>query len=132
VPLAWLVLPRRIRGVGTAFVAAAIVAPLGLIAPGFAYGEGSSADVEAAFGYIPRGLHDLSAAFSAPFAGYAIPLPFLGDADAALWQQAIGYELAGIVGILLMGGAVYAIAWLIRRLGGGTPADADASNPQAV
>lgn len=114
-PLAHLLLPRRVRGVGTAFVAAAIIAPLGLIAPGFAYGEGSTADVEAAFGYVPTGLHQLSSLFTAPLAGYNLPLPFFSHARAALWQQAIGYEIAGIIGMLLLGAAVYLLARLIRR-----------------
>lgn len=117
-PLAHLLLPRRVRGVGTAFVAAAIVAPLGLIAPGFAYGEGSAADVEAAFGYVPTGLHQLSSLFTAPLAGYNLPLPFFSHANAALWQQAIGYEIAGIIGMLLLGAAVYLLARLIRRSDG--------------
>ncbi len=128
-PLAWFVLPRRMRGVGTAFVAAAIIAPLGLIAPGFAYGEGSTEDVQAAFGYIPQGLHDLSSVFSAPFAGYNLPLPFFSDANAALWQQAIGYEIAGFIGILLLGVAMYAITGLIRRAGGRA---SDAASPRPV
>jgi cobalt/nickel transport system permease protein len=129
IPIAWLVLPRRVRGVGTGFVAAAIFAPLGLIAPGFAYGEGSPEDVQAAFGYVPRGLHDLSTIFSAPLSGYAIPLPFFRDANAALWQQAIGYELAGIIGILLLGVAIYAITWRIRRAG---RPEADAPGAQRI
>ena len=115
IPIAWLGLPRRMRGVGTAFVAAAIFAPLGLIAPGFAYGEGSTEDVQAAFGYIPPGLRDLSSLFSAPLAGYNLPLPFFSDANAALWQQAIGYELAGVIGILILGVVIFAMAWLLRR-----------------
>jgi cobalt/nickel transport system permease protein len=113
IPLAWLVLPRRIRGIGTAFTAAAIVAPLGLIAPGFAYGEGSTADVQAAFGYVPSGLQQLSSVFSAPLAGYEVP--FLGGANAALWQHAVGYELAGIAGILLLGGTMYLVGRLLSR-----------------
>jgi cobalt/nickel transport system permease protein len=40
IPLAYFLLPRRIKFVGTLFVTIAIIAPLGLIAPGFAYGEG--------------------------------------------------------------------------------------------
>ncbi len=124
IPLARLLLPRRVRGVGTAFVAAAVIAPLGLIAPGFAYGEGSTADVQAAFGYIPEGLRGLSTIFSAPFAGYSIPLPFFGDANAALWQVAIGYEIAGTIGMLLLGLLVYLIA---RMLGRGRSAEDDAA-----
>ena len=124
IPLAWFALPRRVRGVGTVFTAAAIIAPLGLIAPGFAFGEGSVGEVQAAFGYIPKGLHDLSTVFSAPLSGYNLPLPFFSGAHAALWQQAIGYELAGMIGILLLGVAIYAIAGVIRRNGGGEVAGA--------
>ncbi len=116
VPLAYLVLPRAWKKVGTAFVALAVVAPLGLIAPGFAYGEGSTEDVQAAFGYIPKGLQDLSTIFSAPLGGYNIPLPFFSDANADLWHAAVGYEITGIIGMLLCGGGVLLIA---RLLGGG-------------
>lgn len=115
VPLAYLVLPRRQKRVGAAFTALAVIAPLGLIAPGFAYGEGSAEDVRAAFGYIPQGLRDLSGVFSAPLSGYNLPLPFFGEANAALWHAAIGYEITGILGILLSGGAVYAIATYLGR-----------------
>jgi hypothetical protein len=115
VPLAYRLLPRSIRNVGTAFVAIAVIAPLGLIAPGFAYGEGSTDDVQAAFGYVPKGLHDLSTIFSAPLGGYNLPLPFFSDANASLWQAGIGYEIAGIVGILLVGAAVLGVS---RVLGG--------------
>jgi len=110
VPIAYVVLPRGIKRIGTAFVAIAVVAPLGLIAPGFAYGEGSTEDVQAAFGYVPKGLSDLSGIFSAPLAGYNVPLPFFSDANAPLWHAGVGYEIAGIVGVLLVGGATYLIA----------------------
>jgi hypothetical protein len=110
-------LPRGIKRLGTAFAAIAVVAPLGLIAPGFAYGEGSTEDVQAAFGYVPSDLRDLSTVFSAPLSGYNVPLPFFSDASAPLWHAAIGYEIAGVIGVLLVGGAVYAIARLLRRDG---------------
>jgi cobalt/nickel transport system permease protein len=113
IPLAWVLLPRRMRGIGTAFTTAAILAPLGLIAPGFAYGEGSAQDVQQAFGYVPAGLHQLGSVFSAPLAGYEIP--FLKGANPALWQEAVGYELAGIVGILLLGGTMYLLGRLLAR-----------------
>jgi cobalt ECF transporter T component CbiQ/cobalamin biosynthesis protein CbiM len=113
-PLARLVLPRPAKGVGTAFVAAAVIAPLGLIAPGFAYGEGSPDDVNAAFGYVPQGLQDLSGLFSAPLAGYNLPLPFFAEANAPLWHQAVGYEVSGILGIVVVGALVFGLAFLLR------------------
>jgi cobalt/nickel transport system permease protein len=127
VPLAHLVLPARYRRVGTAFAALAVIAPLGLIAPGFAYGEGSVEDVQAAFGYVPQGLRDVSGVFSAPLADYNIPLPFFTDASAQLWHAAIGYEITGIIGILLCGGAVYLGA---RLLGGGPDVTPAAPGPE--
>jgi hypothetical protein len=118
VPVAYFVLPRSMKRVGTAFVAAAVIAPLGLIAPGLAYGEGSAADVQAAFGYVPSGLRSLSGVFSAPLAGYDLPLPFFSRASAPLWRAAVGYEIAGIVGVIVVGGAVYAIARMLLAAAG--------------
>ncbi len=115
VPLAYFVLPARLKRVGAAFTAIAVMAPLGLIAPGFAYGEGSTAEVQAAFGYVPQGLRDLSGVFSAPLGGYNLPLPFFSGANASLWHVGIGYEMAGIIGILLCGGIVLGAARLIGR-----------------
>jgi len=123
IPLAWFLLPKRYRAVGAGIVSLAILAPLGLIAPGFAYGEGSADDVQAAFGYIPSGLRDLSTFFSAPLSGYNVPLPFFSDANADLWKVAIGYEIAGIVGILLISLVIFGLVYVIQRMSGGTPSE---------
>jgi len=127
IPLAWLFLPRRWRGIGTAFTAFAVIAPLGLIAPGFAYGEGSTEDVQTAFGYVPGGLQELSTLFSAPLSGYNLPLPFFSDANAPLWHAAIGYEITGILGILLIGALMLVFGrMLVRR------APSDGAGPPEV
>lgn len=115
VPLAWVVLPARLKRIGTWFTAAAVIAPLGLIAPGFAYGEGSASDVSQAFGYVPKGLQDLSGIFSAPFSGYNVPLGFLNGTNGQLWKAALGYEISGMAGMLLVGLIVYGLAFLIAR-----------------
>ncbi len=114
-PLAWFALPKQVRPVGTALTAIAILAPLGLIAPGFAYGEGSAEDVKAAFGYVPKGLRDLSGLISHPLDGYNVQLPFFSGGNAPLWHQAIGYEISGMAGILLLVGLVWGLATLLRR-----------------
>ncbi|MBV9689829.1 MAG: cobalt transporter CbiM [Ktedonobacteraceae bacterium] len=115
IPLAWFLLPKPIKRVGTFFVAIAIIAPLGLIAPGFAFGEGGPDDVKKAFGYIPQGLQQISGWFSAPLDGYNVKFPFFNDPNAPLWHAAIGYEISSIVGVLLIGLIVLGIATLIRR-----------------
>jgi cobalt/nickel transport system permease protein len=117
IPLAWFSLPRAIRGIGTAYVALAILTPIGLIAPGFAYAEGTPEDVQKEFGYVPQGLHDLSGMFSAPLSGYNLPLPFFNASDAPLWHQAIGYEIAGLLGMLVLGGLVWGFGVLLMRRG---------------
>ena len=117
VPAAYLVLPASLKRIGAVFTAMAVIAPIGLIAPGFAYGEGSAENVKAAFGYVPSGLQDLSGVFSAPLSGYNLPLPFFSHASAPLWHAALGYEISGILGVLLVGGAVYGLARTLRRNG---------------
>jgi cobalt ECF transporter T component CbiQ/cobalamin biosynthesis protein CbiM len=134
VPVTYLVLPRSLKRIGAWFAAIAVLAPLGLIAPGLAYGEGNAADVKAAFGYVPAGLQDLSGVFSAPLAGYNLPLPFFDQAKAPLWHAAIGYEISDIVGVLGVGLIAYAIARLLRRNDGdasaeGAPAKASPRQP---
>jgi cobalt/nickel transport system permease protein len=113
IPITYLVLPRPVKRLGTAFAALAVITPLGLIAPGFAYGEGKTGDVQAAFGYVPQGLRDLSGVFSAPLSGYNLPF-FSSASSATLWHAGIGYEIAGILGMLVVGGAVYALARALR------------------
>ncbi len=132
VPLTWFVLPKRIRGVGTAFVAIAVIAPLGLIAPGFAYGEGSADDVKKAFGYIPQGLKQLSGFFNAPFSGYNVNGSFFNDPNAPLWHAAIGYEISGIIGILIIGGVAFGLSTLLRRSTRTTSESVSVDEPRPV
>ena len=115
IPLVWFIVPKSLRKAATTFVAIAILTPLGLIAPGIAFGEGSPDDVKKAFGYIPQGLQQLSGIFSAPFDGYNVKLPFFDDPNAPLWHQGIGYEISGILGILLIGAIVFGIAVPLQR-----------------
>jgi cobalt/nickel transport system permease protein len=126
IPLAWFGLPRKIRAIGTAYVAVAIITPLGLIAPGFAYAEGSPDDLQKELGYVPKGLQDLSGMFSAPLQGYNGPLPFFNAADAPMWHTAIGYEIAGLIGMLVLGAILWGIGTLIMRKEG------DLSSPSGV
>ncbi len=125
VPLAYVLLPARYKRIGATFTALAVLAPLGLIAPGFAYGEGTPEQIQAAFGYVPKGLQDLSNVFSAPLNGYDIPFVH----SNSLIRAAIGYEITGILGILLCGVAVIGIAELIRRVGSNADPEPSPKSP---
>ncbi|GCE30264.1 hypothetical protein KDA_57480 [Dictyobacter alpinus] len=127
IPLAWFLLPASMRQVGTTFVAIAIFAPIGLIAPGFAYGEGSADDVKQAFGYMPQGLKQLSGVWSAPFSGYNLQAPFFSDPNAPMWRQGLGYELSGLIGILLIGAIFWGLAALLARFSKYTKPQQEAS-----
>ncbi len=116
IPLTWFLVPRPFKKVATFFVTIAVIAPLGLIAPGFAFGEGAPGDVKQAFGYIPQGLQQLNGIWAAPFGGYNVNSGFFNDPTAPLWHVALGYEISGIVGILLIGGVALGIAWLLRKM----------------
>ncbi|WP_081839017.1 cobalt transporter CbiM [Thermogemmatispora carboxidivorans] len=130
-PLTWLLLPARLKRVGTFFMALAIFAPLGLIAPGFAFGEGSPEDVQQAFGYIPQGLRDLNGLWNAPLSGYTINADFFTAPNAPLWHAALGYEISGIIGILLLVLVVSGLMLLIRRLTGRGGGEAEVSGKPA-
>jgi cobalt/nickel transport system permease protein len=127
IPLAWFLLPKPIKKVGTFFVTIAVIAPLGLIAPGIAFGEGAPGDVKKAFGYIPAGLQQLNGMWAAPLSDYTVNTNFFTDPNAPLWHAALGYKISGIVGILLIGAAALGIAALVRRM---SPKSLD--EPEAV
>jgi cobalt/nickel transport system permease protein len=110
----------------------AVFAPLGLIAPGFAFGEGSPDDVKAAFGYVPDGLQQLNGIWNAPLSGYTINANFFTDPKAPLWHATLGYEISGIIGILLLVLVVSGLFWLIRRLSSRPAEESSASTEESV
>jgi cobalt/nickel transport system permease protein len=85
-----------------------LASPLGLLAPGTAWGEwGTQELTRLGLGSIPAGLERLSGLWGAPLAGY--DLPALGNAN-------LGYVLSALVGILLVALVVWLfIALLTRR-----------------
>jgi cobalt/nickel transport system permease protein len=118
VPLVRFLLPRGLKGIGTVYTVAAVLVPLGLIAPGFAFGEGSPDDLQKELGFVPDGLQQLSGIFSAPLSGYNLPLPWFNDANAPLWHTGLGYEIVAVIGILLLGAVALGLGQLLRRKDG--------------
>jgi cobalt/nickel transport system permease protein len=95
----------RLRPLWITLIVLVILTPIGLLAPGTAWGEWGT-DQFAAIGlkFIPTGLAKLSTLWSAPLRGYA--LPAAGNAN-------LGYILSAIVGIVIIAIVVWLFALLV-------------------
>ncbi len=81
-----------------------VASPLGLLAPGTAWGEWGLTELQKmGFTSVPAGLHQLSSLWGAPLAGY--DLPALGNAN-------LGYVLSAALGIAIIG----VVVWLFTML----------------
>jgi cobalt/nickel transport system permease protein len=104
---------RRLNPVTAGLVAIGVLAlltPIGLLAPGGAFGEDAPEDLDLGkYGLdaVPTGLQRYS-----DFWGSAL-LPGYGDGSG--WQ----YVLSAVIGILVAGGIVFGLALLLRRRRGG-------------
>jgi len=99
----------KLRWLWVGLTVLVLAAPLGLLAPGTAWGEwGTEELVRLGIKSIPAGLEKLSALWGAPLAGY--DLPILGNAS-------LGYVLSALLGILV----VALVVWLFMRLLISTP-----------
>jgi cobalt/nickel transport system permease protein len=111
-PLAYLLAPRRFRKVVMILLAIALWTPIGLIAPGVAFGEyvpeqGYSTLPGA--GYLPQGLDRISHAWHPLLPFYQFP--FISQ-TAPVSVQAFGYMVSGFIGI----GVLMLIGWLLYVL----------------
>ena len=84
-----------------------IASPLGLLAPGTAWGEwGTDQLAELGINSVPQGMAQLSTLWGAPLADY--DLPALGNAN-------VGYVLSAVVGIIVVGLVVWLFTVLLTR-----------------
>lgn len=94
----------RWRALWVGLAALIVVTPLGLLAPGTAWGEwGAEELTQRGLSFIPKGLAQLSGLWSAPLPGYHVP---------AISNAFIGYILSAVVGMLVIIG----VAWLFSLL----------------
>ncbi len=109
----------RWRAVWVGLAGLIVFTPLGLLAPGTAWGEWSAQELtRLGLAAVPKGLARLSGLWSAPAPGYN--LPALGNAQTA-------YVFSAVVGALLTVG----LAWLFSMLatGGKKAAPGPANRP---
>lgn len=98
---------RKLRWVWVGIAVLVVASPLGLLAPGTAWGEWGTEELASmGLGTIPAGLEKLSSLWGAPLAGY--DLPVLGNIN-------LGYMLSALVGILVVGVVVWLFTLLLTR-----------------
>lgn len=94
----------RLRGLWVGLAVLAVAAPLGLLAPGTAWGEWTAEELSRrGLAFIPSGLRQLESLWGAPLARYDV---------RGLGNAALGYLLSAGLGILL----VALCAWLFATL----------------
>jgi len=94
----------RVRALWVLLAIAVVATPLGLLAPGTAWGEWSSRQLtELGLKFIPQGLAKMEGLWGAPLPGYNLP---------ALSNPQLGYILSAVVGVFL----VAVIVWLFSLL----------------
>ena len=93
-----------------ALAALVVLCPLGLLAVGTAYGEWGPDDIKDMVGYVPAGLEQLSSLWSAPLADYDFP-----GGHETVPEQAPGYYVSAIVGVLLCAGVLYGVGKVIAK-----------------
>ncbi|HKZ51330.1 MAG TPA: cobalt transporter CbiM [Dehalococcoidia bacterium] len=132
------------RAAGLLFVGLMVWAPIGLIAPGGAFGEDESAtqqevttalearargdsslfdalpDVNRECACVPNKINDVTYASQTVFAGYQPP--WVKDNDSA-WKQNVGYQIAGLAGLAMLAGLGLALWGLGRWLMPTAPPD---------
>ena len=91
----------------------AMLSPLGLILPerfksGDAWGEWSVDTIKGLIGYVPAGLHKLSARWCAPMPDYA----FKGGGEKNLANLSLTYIISAAIGI----GVCIGVAFLLGKL----------------
>jgi hypothetical protein len=88
------------------FIVLILLTPIGLLAPGVAWGEWGLDEIKQKLGFIPQGMSRLNEIIKNILPDYGIP----GFAKN-FFQSALGYILAAVVGII----AITLIFWLIAQ-----------------
>lgn len=97
---------KTIRKLWIGIIILCVLAPLGLLASGTAWGEWGSEQLEALLGYIPEGLEKLEAWWNALLADYNFP----GS------HSPVGTALSYIVSALIGVGLVSLITFIIGKI----------------
>lgn len=98
---------RTVKAAWAAILLLMVLTPLGLLAPGTAWGEWSRGQLQQlGLGYIPSGFDRLSNVWTAPLAGYDLPI---------LNNPTFTYFLSGLLGVALVVVTLVGLGWALDR-----------------
>jgi cobalt/nickel transport system permease protein len=100
-----------------------LLTPIGVLAPGTAWGEWSAEQITARIGYVPTGFDKLGSLWKAAMPDYATP----GVSNAML-----GYLIAAVTGTVIVVGVTWGVGALLARRRGPDADAASASSPPTV
>jgi len=80
-----------------------LLAPVGLLAQGTAWGEWGMDELKELLGFVPPGLEKLSEWWSAPLPDYSLP----GAAEGGFAASALWYIVSAVIGVIIIGGISY-------------------------
>jgi cobalt/nickel transport system permease protein len=87
-----------------------LLTPIGVLAPGTAWGEWSTEQLKSQLGFVPTGLAQIGSAWTASIPGYA---------PAFIRNPLLGYLIAALIGAVLVVGVTWGLAKLLA--GGDRP-----------
>lgn len=97
-----------------------LLTPLGALAPGTAWGEWGSDELDSLVGYVPANLEKLGGLWKAALPDYATP---------GVSNTLLGYVIAAIVGTALVVGVTWGVGALLARRRGGAADPTSSSSP---
>lgn len=101
---------QKLRGLWLGLVVLIVASPLGLLAPGTAWGEWGTHELSnMGLKAVPSGLEKLSTLWGAPLSGYNLPV--LGNTN-------LGYVLSAVSGIAIIGLVVWLFSLLLTGSSG--------------
>jgi cobalt/nickel transport system permease protein len=94
---------KPLRWLWASFAALVLLTPIGVLAPGTAWGEWGGEELKAAIGYVPTGLAKLGSLWTAAMPDYA---------PSFIANPLVGYLVAAVVG----SGLVIGVTWIVAKL----------------
>jgi cobalt/nickel transport protein len=88
-----------------------VLSPLGLLAPGTAWGEWGSYEVKELIGYAPKGMAGIAEIWHAPFPDYS----FSGWEEVPFLQSAGAYIFSAVFGVAVIIGLSYLLGRLLAK-----------------